>query len=265
LSDLLKFLEAGEAAARAGGAVLLDWADRFHVREKGPSDLVTEADEASQEAVRSVLLGAFPKHGFLSEENLSIDSTDNGYRWIVDPLDGTTNYVHAIPNYAVSIALEQHGNILVGVVFNPVTNECFKAVAGGGAFLNDKPLRTSRVQELRQAVVAMSFPPRIERGSPELDEFQIMSTEAQSLRRIGSSAMNLCYVAAGRFDAYWSTKTKIWDIAAGVLLVLEAGGIVTDRTGGPFRVEPPHFIAGSTRSLHAQVLATLAKAGDESK
>ncbi len=257
MSSLQTFCEVGEQAARAAGAVLLDWAPRFSVREKGPSDLVTEADVAAQEEVRQILLSAFPKHGLLGEENASIPSRDNGYRWIVDPLDGTTNYVHGIPFYCVSIALEQHGELAVGVVYDPVSGECFTARRSEGAYLNGRKLNVSQVQQLSQAVVASSFPPQVLPDAVELRQFVDLTQRTQSMRRMGSSALNLCYVAAGRYDAYWSQSTKLWDIAAGVLLVQEAGGVVTDPSGEVFRIEPPHFIAAASSSLHRELSGVL--------
>lgn len=255
-----EFLKVCESAARAGGAVLLDWAGRFNVREKGPADLVTEADLASQEVVRGHLLGAFPKHGFLGEENSSIPSRDNGYRWIVDPLDGTTNYVHGIPQYCVSVALEQNGKVVVGTVFDPVGQECFTAASGEGAWLNGKPIRVSEMAKLDHAVVAMSLPPAIERDHIELKQFIEVVVRAQSMRRMGSSALNLCYVACGRFDAYFSNSTKVWDIAAGVLLVREAGGLVVTPDGGELDLHRPRFVAASTPALSAELRAVLASA-----
>ncbi|HEV2968959.1 MAG TPA: inositol monophosphatase family protein [Pirellulales bacterium] len=263
------FLAICEQAARAGGAVLLEWADRFSVREKAPSDLVTEADIASQEVVRSILLTAFPDHDFLSEEDPVLpaiagqarDSARpagqlNGrYRWIVDPLDGTTNYVHHVPEFAVSIALEQAGEVLVGCVFNPVAGECFTAVQGGGAFLNGRRLAVSQATELSHALVAASFPPKVEPGSRVLKDFAEVIVACQSVRRTGSAALNLCYVAAGRFDAYWARETKIWDVAAGSLLIREAGGLITGLDGAPFHLDRPQFISAATEHLHRQLRA----------
>ena len=168
------FLAVCEQAARAGGAALLDWVERFSVREKGPADLVTEADVASQEAVRRVVLGAFPDHDFLSEEEAPATKTARSephYRWIVDPLDGTTNYVHRIPEYAVSLALERAGEVVAATVFNPVHGECYTAAKGCGAYLNGQRLHVSGVTELKQALVAASFPPKVAPDSPVLIDF----------------------------------------------------------------------------------------------
>lgn len=253
-----RYQKVCDDAARAAGAVLLDWAGRFKAREKGPSDLVTEADFAAQETIRTILMGAFPKHGFLGEEdNLRIESTDDGLTWIVDPLDGTLNYVHGVPNYSVSIALARHGQVLVGTVFDPVNGECFSAARGCGAWLNGRRLAASGVTELSKALVAVSFPAAVRRDDRSMADFIEVTTAAQGTRRMGSSAINLSYVAAGRFDGYWSTATKTWDIAAGVLLITEAGGMVTAYDGGPLDLDRPQFIAAATPELHAQLFELL--------
>jgi myo-inositol-1(or 4)-monophosphatase len=238
-----------EEAARVGGAVLQDWVGRFKAREKGPRDLVTEADLASETAVRNHLLRAFPDHEFVSEEQALTGRFDGPFCWVVDPLDGTANYVHGIPHYAVSIALLCHGRPQVGVVFDPVSGECFSAERGRGAWLNGEPMRTSGVTELSQAVVAASFAARVSFPSPEIDQFVATVQSSQGVRRTGSAALNLSYVAAGRFDAFWALSTKIWDVAAGVLLVEEAGGAVTRLDGGEFSLAEPHPVASATPQL----------------
>lgn len=251
-----------ERAARAAGAVLLDWAGRFSAREKGPSDLVTEADLAAQEVIREQVLAAFPDHGFLAEEqHANIASQADGLRWIVDPLDGTMNYVHGVPNYAVSIALEQRGQLLVGTVLDPVNGECFSAARDQGAWLNGRRLRVSAANELSQALVAASFPARVERNDREIADFIEVTVRAQGTRRMGSSALNLCYVAAGRFDGYWSTSTKTWDIAAGALMILEAGGVISHYGGGPLDLARPQFIAAATPKLHNELRGLLHRTG----
>lgn len=254
------FLAICEQAARAGGAALLDWADRFTVREKGPSDPVTDADFASQEAVRRVVLGAFPDHDFLSEEEAPaarINRPEPHYRWIVDPLDGTTNYVHHIPEFAVSLALEKAGEVVAATVFNPVHDECYTAAKGRGAFLNGRPIHASGITELRRAVVAASFPPRVTADSHVVADFIRVIVASQSVRRTGSAALNLCYIAAGRFDAFWARDTLIWDVAAGWLIVCEAGGVMTAIDGSPFQLEHPPFIATATEPLHRELRSTL--------
>ncbi|MBI3839596.1 MAG: inositol monophosphatase [Planctomycetia bacterium] len=243
------YLTLCQQAARAGGQALLDWMGRFGVREKGPSDLVTEADWASQEAIRAVLLTAFPQHGFISEEGDANFNSAAEYCWVVDPLDGTTNYVRQLPHYSVSVALLQRGRPIVGVVLDPVHDECFTAVESQGARLNGRLIHTSQVQDLSQALVAASFSAKVEAGSTEIDQFIAALLSCQAVRRTGSAALNLCYVAAGRLDAFWAMSTKAWDVAAGVLLVLEAGGVVSRLDGGPFALDLPHPVAGATPEL----------------
>ena len=210
-----QFLETCERAARSAGQILLDWVDRFSPREKAPADLVTEADLASQDEIRRILLGEFPDHAFLGEEGGDRGTANAQYRWLVDPLDGTTNYVHHIPHYCVSIALECRGQLVCGAVFDPVSRECFTAEQGSGAFLNGRKLAVSQVQNIEEAVVVVSLPPKVEPGSRDLAELTRVTIACQAIRRTGSAALNLAYVAAGRFDAYWGGNTKPWDVAAG--------------------------------------------------
>jgi myo-inositol-1(or 4)-monophosphatase len=257
--DCQNYLRVCEEAVRSGGQVIQDWVGRTEVRKKGPADLVTQADFASQEAVRRIVLKAFPDHCLLGEE--AEDASEGAskasrteYRWIVDPLDGTTNYVHGVPFYCVSLALERNGELLVGTVYDPVQDECFTAALGQGARLNGRPIHVSSVTQLSDALAAASFPPNVQANSPDLKLFLAMIPRCQAIRRTGSSALNLCYIAAGRFDLFWSFSTHIWDVAAGVLILREAGGLVTSPAGGVFSLEEAHFLATSTQKLHAQAI-----------
>lgn len=245
------YLTTCEQAARAGGAILLDWGARFTVQEKGPADLVTDADVASQEAIRRIFKDRYPDHGFVGEESGVLPNPWPEYCWVVDPLDGTTNYVHRVPHYAVSIALVVRGRPVVATVYDPVSQECYTAERGGGAWLNGKRITTSRVTSLEQAVIAASFSAKIDPTSPEINQFVEALLQAQAVRRTGSAALNLCYVAAGRFDAFWALTTKAWDVAAGALLVEEAGGVVTHWSGTPLDLRVPHPVAAATDLLHA--------------
>lgn len=259
------FMETCEKAARAGGAVLMDWLGRVQFREKGRSDLVTEADFASQETVRRTILEAFPDHLVLGEEEIPdtvhAPSGVSPYRWVVDPLDGTTNYVHQVPHFAVSLALERAGELLVGVVYNPTNNECFSAEAGQGAYLNGVRLKTSNVTQLSHALCGMGFPAVVTKESPDLRLFLAGLDHCQSFRRTGSAALNLCYVAAGRYDAAWSFSTKIWDMAAGALLVQEAGGVITSPGSDKLVLDRGHYIATANPELHSQFVAMAREAG----
>ncbi len=253
-----EFATVCEIAAKAGAAVLQDWIGRFETRQKGPSDLVTEADLASQEAIRKLVLAAFPDHGFVGEEGGAPgEEREHLYRWIVDPLDGTTNYVHGVPHYAVSVALEREGKLLAGCIYDPLMQESFTASAGEGAKLNGRPLRVSGCTQLREALVAASFPHQVDAALPTIREFAAVLPACQAIRRIGSAALNLAYVAAGRFDAYWATDLRAWDAAAGALLIQEAGGSLRARDGGPFDVWNPKLLAAATPELSDELARLL--------
>lgn len=258
-----EYLAVGEQAARAGGKILLDMQERITPREKNPRDLVTEADVASQEAIRRILLGAFPEHDFVGEEEdatANLANQSSSFRWIVDPLDGTTNYVHKLQTFAVSIGLEHDGELIAGVVFDPVLDDCYTAARGAGAHVNGNKLCVSDCTDLDRALLAASFSANVPRGSLEVTRFVEVLHRCRALRRMGSAALNLCYVAAGSLDGYWASSVKCWDVAAGVLIVREAGGVVTDIGGGDFDLNRPVFAASATRPLHQQLLAALADA-----
>jgi myo-inositol-1(or 4)-monophosphatase len=255
MSILDDYLRVCEEAARLGGSIIQQWVGRFDVHQKGPADLVTQADLASQEAVRKIVLGAYPEHSLLGEENLpGVDAASRTeYRWIVDPLDGTTNFVHGVPHYCVSLALEREGELLVGAVYDPTRDECFTAAVGQGAWLNGQPIHASRVLQMSEALAVVGFPYNVQRNSPDVLLFLELMGHCHGIRRTGSSALNLCYMAAGRFDLYWSYSTNIWDVAAGVLILREAGGHITSTDAGEFSIEDPHFLAAANPELHTQL------------
>jgi myo-inositol-1(or 4)-monophosphatase len=255
------WLETCEAAARAGGQELLAWQGRFQTRTKGVRDLVTDADLASQEAVRRIVMGRFPAHCFVSEEQ-GPESTvvgDTQLTWIVDPLDGTTNYVHGYPSFAVSVAIACGNEVQAGVVYDPLRDQCFSAAAGKGAWCNGSRLKTSDVTAVDEALVAVSLPPHVERDSADLLDFIEAAQASQAVRRSGSAALNLAHVASGALDAFWATQIHAWDVAAGVLLIREAGGVVTGRNGQPFDLWNPHFLAAAGPQLHGKMLEVLTK------
>jgi myo-inositol-1(or 4)-monophosphatase len=255
MDDLLAVCEA---AARAGANELLSWRGRFEAREKGPADLVTDADLASQAAVRATIAAHFPDHEFLGEESPAAGIlASNRHVWICDPLDGTTNYVHGYPCFAVSVAVARDRELLAGVILDPVAQECFSASKGQGAWCNGSPIHTSSVSTVADALVAISLPPRVRPDAPDLADFIRVVQVSQAVRRSGSAALNLAYVANGRLDAFWATHIQPWDVAAGILLVREAGGHVTARDGGPFDLRTPHFIAAANRPLHADLFDVL--------
>lgn len=252
-----EFLKTCEKSVRAGGDAVQSWVGKFDVRKKGPADLVTQADFASQEAVRRVVLEAFPEHSLLGEEDdrQRPAENDSQYRWIVDPLDGTTNFVHGIPHYCVSLALEYQGEPLVGAVYNPVGGECFTAAAGQGAWLNGKPIRTSQTTTLSDALAVTGFPPQVRPDSPDYLVFSEAIFQCQGVRRSGSAALNLSYLAAGRYDVLWSFGTKIWDVAAGVLLIREAGGVICSAKGTDYHLADGPLFAAANPQLLAQIYA----------
>ncbi|MFO0808196.1 MAG: inositol monophosphatase family protein [Gemmataceae bacterium] len=255
------YLQAAQNAALQGAEVLEGWRGRFSAREKGRADLVTEADLASQIAVREFLLGQFPDHAFLGEEdgpNQARPAPGAPPTWIVDPIDGTTNYVHDVPCYCVSVGLEIAGELVVGVVYDPRQREMFAAAKGMGATLNGLPLRTSATSVLGEALLSTGFPPDMVGQTHQLDWWQVLSYKAQSLRRTGSTALNLAYVAAGRFDGYWGFDNNAWDVAGGVVLVREAGGIVTGLDGGAYDWHRKPCLA-TNGPLHPVLVSTLNK------
>jgi myo-inositol-1(or 4)-monophosphatase len=253
------YVSVCEEAARCGGDLLRSWEGRFHVREKGPSDLVTEADLASQEAIRAVISRHYPDHEFVGEEGGEHDRGTANCCWVVDPLDGTTNYVHGIPHYCVSVAVICEGQIEAGAIFHPRAGVCYTAVRDGGAYKDGRTLGTSQVTDLSGAVVAVSFPPQVGPESREVADFLAVIGNCQGVRRMGSAALNLCYLAEGRLDGYWSSSVHPWDVAAGVLIATQAGARVSNAAGGPFDPWQAEFVAAAGPQLHRHLLAKLGR------
>jgi len=250
---------AADEAARLGAVQLENWRARFSIREKAHADLVTEADLASQKAIREYILKRFPDHAFLGEEDpdakLATVSPEVP-TWIVDPLDGTANYAHDVPAYCVSIGLMFGGEPVVGAIFDPRQNEMFLAAKGLGATLDGRPIRVSEISEMRRALLSTGFPPDPECQERNLKWWRIFCLQAQALRRTGSTALNLAYVAAGRFDGYWAFDNYAWDVAAGIILVREAGGIVTQTDGSNVDPFKPDLVAANP-TLHARLTELL--------
>lgn len=261
MEEVDRILEVASKAALEAGDVLQSWATRFTVSEKGPSDLVTEADLAAQSAIVSVVSAAFPDHDLLGEENLSASRGTSGYRWVIDPLDGTSNYVHGFPYYGVSIGVERDGAPYAGVIYDPNRRELFTAARGRGAKLNGEPVRPSRPSKLGDAFLVASLPRRADERDPAVRRFLKAIPLAESVQRTGSAALNLAYVACGRIDAFWSSSLKSWDMAAGAVIVAEAGGRVSSVAGGPFRLDRPDILATNGTDLHRAVLDLLADGG----
>jgi len=247
-----------EEVAREAGALLRKRLDDRHVVEyKGEINLVTEADRLSEALIVERIRREFPGHDILTEES---PETANGsdFRWIIDPLDGTTNYAHGYPVFCVSIALEVKGVIRQGAVYNPMLNELFTAEKGAGAFLNGRSLTVSRTEALSRSLLATGFPYDIrEDRNNNINYFRVMALSAQAVRRAGSAALDLAYIAAGRFDGFWELKLAPWDTAAGWLLVAEAGGRVTDLRGDPYHLRSRNMVA-SNGLIHAEMVRIFA-------
>lgn len=233
-------------AAREGGRILMQKFGRvLRISHKGEVDLVTDADRAAEEAIVSMIRRTFPRHDILAEEG-DYGSHGSPYLWIIDPLDGTTNFAHGFPWFAVSVALAVEGEVVLGVVYNPFHRELFVAERGQGAYLNDIELRVSTTSGLDCALLATGFPyDRKESAANNYDHFINFQQAAQACRRAGAASLDLAYTAAGRLDGFWEMKLKPWDMAAGVLLVEEAGGRVSDFDGGPLDIHGRECLASN--------------------
>jgi len=245
-------------AARIAGAILEDSARHgFRVEHKDTVNLVTDADWRAEQAVVDVIKKAYPTHHILAEEQGLQAGTDSPYKWVIDPLDGTTNFAHGFPAYCVSIGVEYQGRCILGVVFDPTRQELFAAEAGGGAFLNGTPLRVSRASRLDTALLVTGFAYDIRESElNNLDHFARFALRAQGIRRTGTAALDLCYVAAGRFDGFWELKLHPWDTAAGSVILLEAGGRLSDLSGGAFSIYGKELVA-SNGLIHDEMLEVL--------
>lgn len=243
--------------ARESGALLNEMFSKKHqIHFKGDINIVTEADKMSENLIIRKIHHAFPEHGILSEESDAI-AGDGKMRWIIDPLDGTTNYAHGYPVFCVSIALEKNGQVILGVIYDPTRNDMFFAEHGEGAFLNGKKLAVSNCSNLSQSLLATGFPYDIrESKENNLDYFNSMAVNVQAIRRAGAAALDLAYLAAGRFDGFWELKLKPWDTAAGCLMVEEAGGVISDISGNPWNLQSPDILA-SNGLIHDQMIKVL--------
>jgi myo-inositol-1(or 4)-monophosphatase len=254
-----------KAARRAGRSLKRDLGELEHLQVslKGPRNFVTAADRRAEEIVREELARARPAYGFLGEEGGAREGTDKSHRWIVDPLDGTTNFLHGIPHFAVSIALERDGAIVAGLVYNPANEELFIGERGKGAFLNDRRIRVAAREKFAEAVVACGLP-HFGRGDLALARNEIAAAQQQfaGLRRYGAAALDLAWIAAGRLDAYWERNLSPWDLAAGMLLVREAGGFVSDLDGGDAIFAKGEIAAGN-ETMHRELVRLIKQAAKE--
>ncbi len=233
--------------------------EQIKVEQKDANDFVTEVDREAEAAIIDVLLTTYPDHAILAEESGTLNSGNNENVWIIDPLDGTTNFIHGFPCYCISIALQQNGVVTHGLVYDPVVNNLYTASKGGGAFLNNRRIRVSKTDKLSKALIGTGFAGRrkdTEALKEFLKMFEAMTLNAQAVRRPGSAALDLANVACGRYDGYYEKDLKIWDIAAGALLVSESGGIVSDFDGERDYLTSGNIIAGSPR-VFARMLSLL--------
>jgi len=248
-----------QAARKAARSLKRDFGEVEHLQVslKGPANFVTAADRRAEQILHDELTRARPGYGFLGEEGGRREGADKTHTWIVDPLDGTTNFLHGIPQFAVSIGLEREGTIVAGVIYNPAHDELFTAERGKGAFLNDQRLRVAARQRLIDGIFACGLP---HHGKGDLElfrrEFAQVQDKVAGLRRFGAAALDLAWVAAGRLDGYWERDISPWDMAAGLLLVREAGGYVTDLDGGEDMFAKGHIVAGN-ETMHRELLRLL--------
>jgi len=249
-------LFAVDLARKAGFLLKERFNQKHQINYKGDINLITEADKMSEDLIIAAISRSFPDHGILSEESPVITGAGK-MRWIIDPLDGTTNYAHGYPVFCVSIALEKEGEVILGVIYDPMREEMFVSVRGEGAYLNDKKLAVSSLKDISRSLLATGFPYDIrESKENNLDYFNAMAVNVQAIRRAGAAALDLAYLAAGRFDGFWELKLKPWDTAAGCLLVTEAGGVISDIAGGKWQLQSPSLLA-SNGLIHEQMIKVL--------
>lgn len=253
------YLSVARHAALNAGRILKENINGVRkISYKGDINLVTEMDTRSERVIVETIMSAFPGHGIMAEEEARIQ-TGSGFKWIVDPLDGTTNYTHGYPCFSVSIALEREGVVILGVVYDPMRDELFHAQSGQGAYLNGRGISVSKTDTLIQSLLATGFPyDRKESEKNNLDYFHALLMASQEVRRDGSAALDLCYVASGRFDGFWELKLHPWDVAAASLIVREAGGKVSDFTGEGFTLYDKQILASNGR-IHGRMVEIMNK------
>jgi myo-inositol-1(or 4)-monophosphatase len=254
----VSYLETAADIAREAGALLVTYFERRVAFEtKGEFDLVTEADRASEKLVVERLRTHFPSHSIMAEEGGGHQSSSE-YRWFVDPLDGTTNFAHSFPVFNVTLGLERAGELIAGVVYDPTRQEMFTAERGAGAYLNNRRIKVSATKQIGESLASTGFPSRKRHHNINIHFYYQLAMASHGVRRTGSAAIDLAYVASGRLDFFWEFGLKPWDMAAGALLVQEAGGRVSDMNGGPHSVTASDHILADNGALHGQVLEAFA-------
>jgi myo-inositol-1(or 4)-monophosphatase len=254
------------AARKAARTLNRDFGEveNLQVSKKGPADFVSAADRRAEEILVEELSMGRPGYGFLLEEGGEIKGTDPSHRFIIDPLDGTTNYLHAIPHFAISIALERDGHLVAGVIYDPIRDEMFRAEKGKGAFMNDMRMRVSARTDLTTSLLATGIPFKGKPGHAQfLRELHCMSQQVSGVRRFGSAALDLAWVAAGRYDGFWERNLQLWDIAAGIVLMREAGGLVSDMSGAK-KIDGSSILACNP-SIYEEVKQELGKVKPKAK
>ncbi len=251
------FKQIAVSAAKEAGLILKKKLPRKRkIAYKGVVNLVTEMDLYAEKMITSFIKKHFPEHNILAEEKFNWQG-DSPYRWIIDPLDGTTNYAHGFPIFCVSIALEKNKEVILGVIYDPMREELFIAEKGKGAKLNGQKIHVSAISKLSSSLLATGFPYDLRESSKNnFDHFRNFALRVHAVRRTGSAALDLCYVAAGRFDGFWEMKLGPWDFAAGSLIVKEAGGKVTDFTGQPLQLNSSHVLA-SNGKIHQEMISII--------
>jgi myo-inositol-1(or 4)-monophosphatase len=253
-----EFMKLASEAAREAGKVLREGlGKRKRIEYKGEINLVTEIDRRAERTITKLIRARYPEHAILAEEGEGKKGRTD-YKWIVDPLDGTTNYAHSYPCFCSSIALEQEGKVILGVVYDPLRDELFSAEKAKGAYLNGKRISVSSTGRLIRSLLATGFTYDIKRDQRNLKHFRNFILSSQAIRRDGSAALDLCYLGAGRFDGFWEMKLSAWDVAAGALIVGEAGGKVTDFRGGKFSIYSREILASNGR-IHQEMIRILQK------
>jgi myo-inositol-1(or 4)-monophosphatase len=250
----MSYLETAVDIAREAGAMLANYFERRVAFElKGEFDLVTEADRASEKLVVERLRSHFPQHSIVAEEGGGHEGGSE-YRWYVDPLDGTTNFAHSFPMFNVTLGLECAGEMIAGVIYDPIRQEMFSAERGGGAYLNNRRIHVSACKRLEDSLASTGFPSRKRHQNVNIHFYHQMAMASHGVRRTGSAAIDLAYVACGRLDAFWEFGLKPWDMAAGTLLVREAGGAISDMTGAPHNVNSTEHLLADNGTIHGPVL-----------
>ena len=240
-------------AKGAGEILRASYGKEHSIKYKGPIDVVTEIDGEAEDFIVQRIREAFPDHSIIAEESGKLDGNKKN-RWFIDPLDGTSNYAKGLPIFSVSIAYAEEGNMRLACVYDPLRDECFYAEKGSGSWLNGKAIHVSTTKELLNAMLVTGFPYDIHKKNNNLDHFAAIVREVHTVRRLGSAALDLVYVAAGRLDGYWEIDISSWDIAAGTLIVEEAGGVVTTIHGDPNYMRPPYDIIASNGNLHDKLM-----------